>query len=84
VSWGSYGRVVYSRIDNKLHDYLAGLEYRSCCWNVRLVVGRAVATRTGQFDTKYALQFELKGLSSVGTADAFLQGAIPGYSARPQ
>jgi len=82
ASWGSYGRVVYSRIDNKLHDYLAGLEYRSCCWNVRLVAGRSITTRAGEYDTKLGLQLELKGLSSVGNADTFLQGSIPGYSPR--
>lgn len=81
-SWSTYGRAVYSRIDNKLHDYLAGLEYRSCCWNLRMIVGRSITTRTGQYDTRFGLQLELKGLSSVGNADAFLQSSIPGYSAR--
>lgn len=81
-AWSTYGRAVYSRIDNKLHDYLAGLEYRSCCWNVRLIAGRSITTRSGEYDTKYGLQLELKGLSSVGNADAFLQSSIPGYSAR--
>ncbi len=81
-AWSGYGRVVYSRLDRKFLDHFAGLEYRSCCWNIRAVVGRAVTTRSGEFDTQYKLQLELKGLSSVGTADAFLEGTIPGYSAR--
>ena len=81
-SWSSYGRVVYSRLDRKFLDHFAGLEFRSCCWNIRAVVGRAVTTRTGEYDTQYKLQLELKGLSSVGTADAFLESSIPGYSAR--
>lgn len=80
--WSTYGRVIYSRLDNALHDYLGGVEYRSCCWNVRLVFGRSITTREGTYDTRLNLQFELKGLGSVGTADASLQGAIPGYSAR--
>lgn len=81
-AWSGYGRVVYSRLDRKFLDHFAGLEYRSCCWNIRAVVGRAVTTRAGEYDTQYKLQLELKGLSSVGTADAFLEGSIPGYSAR--
>ncbi len=81
-AWSGYGKVVYSRLDNKFLDHYGGLEYRSCCWNIRAVVGRAVTTRSGEYDTQYKLQLELKGLSSVGTADTFLQEAIPGYSAR--
>lgn len=81
-AWSGYGRVVYSQLDKKFLDHFGGLEYRSCCWNIRAVVGRAVTTRTGEYDTQYKLQLELKGLSSVGTADTFLEGSIPGYSAR--
>ncbi len=80
--WNGYGRVVYSQLDGKFLDHFAGLEYRSCCFNIRAVVGRAITTRSGQYDTQYKLQLELKGLSSVGTADAFLAGGITGYSAR--
>lgn len=81
-SISGYGRVVYSQFDRKFLDHFAGLEYRSCCWNIRAVIGRTVTTRTGEYDTQFKLQLELKGLSSVGTADAFLQSSIPGYSAR--
>jgi LPS-assembly protein len=81
-AWSGYGRVVYSQLDRKFLDHFAGLEYRSCCWNIRAVIGRAVTTRTGAFDTQYRIQLELKGLSSVGTADTFLESSIPGYSAR--
>ena len=84
MSWSTYGRVVYSNLDKELHDYLGGLEYRSCCWNLRLVYGRSITTRQGTYDTRASLQFEFKGLGSAGTADAFLQSVIPGYSARRQ
>ena len=82
INWGTYGRVVYSRLDDQLHDYLGGIEYRSCCWNLRLVFGRSITTREGRYDTRLNLQFEFKGLGSAGTADTFLQNAIPGYSTR--
>ncbi len=82
VNWSTYGRVVYSRLEKSVHDYLGGIEYRSCCWNLRLVYGRSITTREGSYDTRINLQFELKGLGSAGTADASLQSAIPGYSPR--
>ena len=81
AAWSGYGRVVYSQLDRKFLDHFAGLEYRSCCFNIRAVVGRAITTRSGEYDTQYKLQLDLKGLSSIGTADAFLTGGIAGYSA---
>lgn len=82
-TWSAYGKVVYSKLDSKIIDRFAGFQYRSCCWNVRLVAGRSVSTRTGESDTSIRLQLELSGLSSVGVAaDTFLERSIPGYSAR--
>ena len=81
AAWSGYGRVVYSQLDRKFLDHFAGLEYRSCCFNIRAVVGRTITTRSGEYDTQYKLQLDLKGLSSIGTADAFLTGGIAGYSA---
>jgi Organic solvent tolerance protein OstA len=72
---------VYSLEDSQALDQFAGLEYRSCCWRFRLVARRYVSDRTGNSDTSFLLQLELNGLSSVGDeADAFLRGAIGGYS----
>lgn len=80
-TWSTYGKVVYSSVDDKIIDRFAGFQYRSCCWKVRLVAGRSVSTRTGESDTSIRLQLELTGLSSVGTgADTFLERSIPGYS----
>jgi LPS-assembly protein len=81
AAWSGYGRVVYSQLDRKFLDHFAGLEYRSCCFNIRAVAGRSITTRSGEYDTQYKLQLDLKGLSSIGTADAFLTGGIAGYSA---
>ena len=70
--------------DNNILDQFAGLEYRSCCWRLRLVTRRYVRNRTGDIDTSYLLQLELNGLSSVGVAaDTFLERSIQGYSPRP-
>ena len=68
--------------DRKAIDNFAGLRFRDDCWGLRAVVRRSVSTRSGQLETGVYLQFELTGLSSVGTgADTFLQQSIQGYSA---
>lgn len=82
--WSAYGRMVYSLEDQTALDQFAGVEYRSCCWRLRLVGRRYVSDRTGDRDTSILLQLELNGLSSVGVgADAFLERSIRGYSFSP-
>ena len=82
--WSGYARMVYSVLDNKTIDRFVGLEYRSCCWSLRLVQRRYLSNRQGRSDDSLQIQLELKGLSSVGeSADTFLERAIRGYSARP-
>lgn len=82
--WSLYGRYVHSLRDSKPIERFAGLEYRACCWRVRVVGRRAVSSRTGSQDTGIYLQLELAGLASVGSrADTFLESAIRGYSPPP-
>jgi LPS-assembly protein len=82
--WGAYARLVYALDDQQTLDQFAGLEYRSCCWRLRMVARRYVRNREGDMDTSILLQLELNGLSSVGTgADTFLERSIRGYSLRP-
>jgi len=79
--WGAYARMVYSLEEKTALDQFAGLEYRSCCWRLRLVARRYVSDRTGNRDTSVLLQLELNGLSNVGVgANAFLERSIRGYS----
>jgi len=79
--WNLFARYVHSIRDSKALERFAGLEYKACCWRVRLVGRRYVSSRTGEQDTGIYLQLELTGLASVGSAaDAFLQGSIRGYS----
>lgn len=78
--WRVYGRAVYSLRDNKSIEHFAGFEYNSCCWRVRAVARDYVSRRSGERDRSFFLQLELKGLSSVGQGDAFLEKAIRGYS----
>jgi LPS-assembly protein len=82
--WRGFGRWVYSLSEEKTLDQFVGIEYGSCCWALRVVTRRFVSSRTGDSDTSVGLQLELKGLSSVGVDyEAFLSGAIRGYSAIP-
>lgn len=82
--WSAYGRLVFSLEDDTTLDEFVGLEYRSCCWRLRVVGRRYVSDRTGDRDTSVLLQLELNGLSSVGVgADAFLERSIRGYSSSP-
>ncbi len=70
--------------EEKTLDQFVGFEYSSCCWAVRFVTRRFVSSRTGDSDTSFGIQLELKGLSSVGVDnEAFLRDAIRGYSALP-
>lgn len=80
--WEIYGRSVHSLRDRQSIDNFAGLRFKGDCWGLRAVVRRAVSTRAGARETGIYLQFELNGLSSVGTgADTFLRESIKGYSA---
>ncbi|MGB5104352.1 MAG: LPS-assembly protein LptD [Steroidobacteraceae bacterium] len=84
TNWRGFGRWVFSTREDKTLDQFVGVEYGSCCWSVRLITRRYVSSRTGDADTSFGLQLELKGLSSVGVDnEAFLRDAIRGYSALP-
>jgi LPS-assembly protein len=82
--WRGFARVVYSLREDRTLDQFVGFEYSSCCWAIRLITRRYISSRTGDADTSFGLQLELKGLSSVGVDnEAFLRDAIRGYSALP-
>ncbi len=78
--WNAYARAVYSLRDSELLERFAGFEYQACCWRLRAVARRSISNREGTQETSFYIQLELKGLSSVGNADAFLEHAIRGYS----
>ncbi|HUA90520.1 MAG TPA: LPS assembly protein LptD [Steroidobacteraceae bacterium] len=61
-------------------ERFVGIQYRSCCWRLRLGVRRFVNNHDGSQDTGIWLQLELAGLAGVGSAsDAFLSEEIRGY-----
>lgn len=79
-NWSAVGRYDYSIYDQEPIESFVGLEYGTCCWGVRLVWRRYLATRDGAYDTAIALQLILKGLTNVGDpADRLLERGILGY-----
>ncbi|MFK7886609.1 MAG: LPS-assembly protein LptD [Gammaproteobacteria bacterium] len=78
--WNLVGRWNYSLDENITLERFAGIEYERCCWAVRLVSRSYVNNVDGGTDKALFAQFELKGLTSIGTrVDAFLERGILGY-----
>jgi len=78
--WSAVGRYEYSVLDQEPLESFIGVEYETCCWGLRLVYRRYLATRDGEYDTAVAVQLVLKGLTNVGDpADSLLERGILGY-----
>lgn len=76
------GRWNYSITDERDIDTLAGIEYESCCWALRLVAQRYLTDNIDEpYDTSVMFQFVLKGFGSVADTGATdtLKQAILGY-----
>jgi len=71
--------------EHGLEDFL-GVRYDSCCWGMRIVGKKQFDTLVGtepRFENAVYLEFELKGLSSLGSRkdiDTALKNGILGYS----
>lgn len=65
--WRVATRWSYSHKFEQIREGLLGLEYNNCCWSVR-VVGRRFANDIGEeAKNSIAVQFELKGLTAIGS-----------------
>ena len=60
------GRANYSFADNEPLELLAGIEYESCCWAVRLIGRDYVRDRDADRRTAVFVELHLKGLGSLG------------------
>lgn len=60
------GRSVYSLKDDDSLELLAGIEYESCCWAVRLTAREYIRDREVTKQTAVFLELHLKGLGSLG------------------
>lgn len=85
--WYLFGHWRYNINLDNAHQLIAGIDYESCCWGVRIAASRTlVATLKGDntFDNAVYIQFALKGLGSIGNNDprGILQEYMPNYSNR--
>lgn len=83
-SWRFVGRWNYSLHDKRPLETLAGVEYSSCCWGLRVLWRQFVTDLNGVSDRSLMFQFVLKGISSVGSpVAAELRRDILGYTPLP-
>ncbi|MCB1627077.1 MAG: LPS assembly protein LptD [Xanthomonadales bacterium] len=78
--WKLIGRYNYSLRDKRNFETLAGFEYRSCCYAVRLVGRRYLRSAGFDHQTGIYLELELTGLGRLGRkTGSLLERAILGY-----
>jgi LPS-assembly protein len=84
--WSTVGGWNYNFSHKYSQSFFYGLQYDSCCWAFRVVAGRTFFALDQNsnpiFNNVVYLQFQLKGLSTVGISDItnFLMNNIPGYT----
>lgn len=78
--WHAIGRRNYSLLDHRALETLTGFEYQSCCWRTQIVNRRYVNDNLGETRENLYIQFELKGLTSIGDSlGSVLEHGILGY-----
>lgn len=78
--WSAISSIDYDMKNNRNLETLFGLEYSDCCWKTRIVAKRYLTSDNINYETPIFLEFELKGIGSVGTgARRQLRERIYGY-----
>jgi LPS-assembly protein len=65
-NWRLMGRWNFDREESGTLEAMAGFEYSSCCWAVRLMGRRHLRNNDGETRTGIYLEFELTGLGILG------------------
>ncbi len=85
ANWSLLGRWLYDLEHHRSVEALAGIEYRDCCWQIRLVGLRELfrreenGTTMVEAENRYFLQIRLQGLGGLGERiDNLLERSIPG------
>ena len=83
-NWSMIGRWLYDLEESRSLENLVGIEYRDCCWQLRLVSLRELSDRTGdgllEADRRVFLQIQMLGLGGFsGRVESLLERSIPGY-----
>ncbi|HXG28590.1 MAG TPA: LPS-assembly protein LptD [Nevskiales bacterium] len=80
--WRALGRWNYSLRDDQEVETLAGLEYQSCCWALRMAYRRYISDTAGNYNDGIYLQLELTGLARLGdNFQSLLERDVRGYVA---
>ncbi len=64
--WNLVGRWNYALDDNDTLEALAGFEYNSCCWALRIMGRHYLRDRNGDSRNALLVELELTGLGSIG------------------
>ena len=70
--WMVLSRLNYSFADDDLLELQGGFEYESCCWAIRTVLRRYLRNRDGEYRDGIYVEFNLKGLASIGSGPSGL------------
>lgn len=78
--WSMVASVDQDVKNNRNLQTLLGFEYQDCCWKTRIVAKRYLTADNKHYETPIFLEFELKGLGSLGTgASREIKDNIYGY-----
>lgn len=81
--WHLLGGWRYSMLEDRTLESFGGLQYRDCCWSVRLVGRYYQEEASDEPDRSVMLQFQLRGLGSLGDdVQSFLEDSMFGYGRR--
>ena len=84
-SWHVLGRWYYDLNESSELETMAGIEYDSCCWGVRLVAREYIIPNKDETNRSIMFQFVLKGLARIGNdIESVLEDGILGYTDRPE
>lgn len=87
--WSLLISELYDLDNNRSLETVSGVEYRDCCWKLRLVNRRLMAdyNGTGQLEARSTMLFQIQliGLGGFGDkVDSLLENTIPGYRRKDQ
>lgn len=84
-SWHVLGRWYYDLNESSDLETMAGIEYDSCCWGIRLIARDYVTSDSKESNRSIMFQFVLKGLTHFGhDIESVLEDGILGYTERPE
>lgn len=85
--WQLYGGINYNIQNNNPQTYMYGIQYNSCCWQVRVInsktyVGLEPNGTSPIYNQQFIVQFVLNGLAELGNSNSqeLLSYNIPGYT----